>query len=147
MGFPVMNTGMGCHFLLQGIFPTQGSNPGPLPCRQILYRLSHQASSIPSITPLSLLQWCCPNQGRYLRASTSLIPSFFTTVHMGLTACLRRNINIVHTGPRSQRLYLLVQFSCSVVSDSLRPRELQHARPPCPSPTPGVYSNSCPLSP
>ena len=39
-----------------------------------------------------------------------------------------------------------VQFSLSVVSDSLRPRELQHTRPPCPSPTPGVHSNSCPLS-
>ena len=39
-----------------------------------------------------------------------------------------------------------VQFSHSVVSDSLLPRGLQHARPPCPSPTPGVYSNSCPLS-
>ena len=38
------------------------------------------------------------------------------------------------------------QCSCSVVSDSLRPHGLQHARPPCPSPTPGVYSNSCPLS-
>ena len=37
-----------------------------------------------------------------------------------------------------------VQFSRSVVSDSLRPRESQHARPPCPSPTPGVHSNSCP---
>src|SRR5574340_2802 len=35
-----------------------------------------------------------------------------------------------------------VQFSCSVVSDSLRPHELQHARPPCPSPTPGVLPNS-----
>ena len=35
-----------------------------------------------------------------------------------------------------------VQFSRSVVSDSLRPRELQHAKPPCPSPTPGVYSDS-----
>ena len=42
---------------------------------------------------------------------------------------------------------LLVQFSCSVMSDSLRPHGLQHAcRPPCPSPIPGVYSNSCPLS-
>ena len=40
-----------------------------------------------------------------------------------------------------------VQFSCTVVSDSLRPHELQHARPPCPSPTPRVHSNSCPLSP
>ena len=39
-----------------------------------------------------------------------------------------------------------VQFSRSVMSDSLRPHGLQHARPPCPSPTPGVYSNSCPLS-
>ena len=39
-----------------------------------------------------------------------------------------------------------VQFSCSVVSDSFWPHGLQHARPPCPSPTPGVYSNSCPLS-
>ena len=39
-----------------------------------------------------------------------------------------------------------VQFSCLVVSDSLRHHELQHARPPCQSPTPGVHSNSCPLS-
>ena len=38
------------------------------------------------------------------------------------------------------------QFSCSGVSDSLRPHGLQHARPPCPSPTPGVYSNSSPSS-
>ena len=37
-----------------------------------------------------------------------------------------------------------VQFSCSVVSDSLRPHGLQHARPPCLSPTPRAYSNSCP---
>ena len=36
------------------------------------------------------------------------------------------------------------QFSCSVVSDFLRPHGLQHGRLPCPSPTPGVYSNSCP---
>ena len=39
-----------------------------------------------------------------------------------------------------------VQFSCSVVSDSLQPHGLQHARPPCPSPTPGACWNSCPLS-
>ena len=39
-----------------------------------------------------------------------------------------------------------VQFSQSVVSDSLQPHELQHARPPCPSPTSRVYSNSCPWS-
>ena len=52
------------------------------------------------------------------------------------------------------KLYLLytsvqfssVQFSHSVVSDSLRPHELQHARPPCPSPSPRIYSNLCPSS-
>ena len=38
------NTGMGCHALLQGIFPTQGSNPGLPHCRKILYHLSHQGS-------------------------------------------------------------------------------------------------------
>ena len=38
------NTGVGCHFLLQGIFLTQGSNPGLLHCRQTLYHLSHQGS-------------------------------------------------------------------------------------------------------
>ena len=39
-----------------------------------------------------------------------------------------------------------VQFSCSVVSDSLRPHELRHTRSPCPSLTPGVHPNPCPLS-
>ena len=42
-------------------------------------------------------------------------------------------------------LWSSVQFSRSVVSDSLRPHESQHARPPCPSPTPRVHPNSCPL--
>ena len=42
--------------------------------------------------------------------------------------------------------YSSVQFNLSVMCDSLRPHGLQHARPPCPSPTPGVYSNSCPSS-
>ena len=41
---PGKNTGVGCHALLQGIFPTQGSNSGLPCCRQILYRLSHQGS-------------------------------------------------------------------------------------------------------
>ena len=45
----------------------------------------------------------------------------------------------------SPQHYWHLLFSCSVVSDSLQPHEPQHARPPCPSPTPGVYPNSCPL--
>ena len=47
-------TGVGCHALLQGIFPTQGLNPGPLPCRRIFYHLSLQGS--PSFLNL-LLYW------------------------------------------------------------------------------------------
>ena len=43
-GFPGKSTGVGCHFFLQGIFLTQGSNPGLLHCRQTLYPLSHQGS-------------------------------------------------------------------------------------------------------
>jgi len=43
-------------------------------------------------------------------------------------------------------LFISGQFSRSVVSDSLQPHGLQHTRPPCPSPTLGAYSNSCPLS-
>ena len=42
--FPGKNIGVGCHALFQGIFPTQGLNPGFPHCRQILYHLSHQGS-------------------------------------------------------------------------------------------------------
>ena len=54
---------------------------------------------------------------------------------------------LTSTKPAGQVLvFSSVQFSRSVVSDSLRPHELQHARPPCPSPTPGVHSDSRPSS-
>ena len=55
----------------------------------------------------------------------------------------------LNTGITREFLHLsvqFVQFSCSVMSDSLRPHGLQHARPPCPPPAPGICSNSCPLS-
>ena len=44
--FPSKNTGVGCNFLLQRIFPTQGLNLGLPHCRQMLYHLSHQGSSL-----------------------------------------------------------------------------------------------------
>ena len=52
----------------------------------------------------------------------------------------------IKLGVPSAFLQPSVQFSCSVLSDSLRPLELQHARPPCPSPSPGVHSDSRPSS-
>ena len=53
---PGVNTGVGCHALLQGILPTQGLNPGLLHCRQILYHLSHQGSPISSYMDTSLME-------------------------------------------------------------------------------------------
>ena len=50
------------------------------------------------------------------------------------------------SNPTPGWIFSLVQFSRSVVSSSLQPHGLQHTRPPCPSPAPGVYSNSCPSS-
>ena len=50
------------------------------------------------------------------------------------------------TAEKKSRHITFIQFSRSVTSDSLRPCGLQHARPPCPLPTPGVHSNSCPSS-
>ena len=50
------------------------------------------------------------------------------------------------TWKKLKRIFSSVQFSHSGVSDSLEPHEQQHARPPCPSPTPGVHPNPCPSS-
>ena len=74
---------------------------------------------------------------------------------LGLINSFRRNClptlsskksKLISSGNSSQRTRYYrvqsVQFSCSVMSNSLRPHGLQHSRPPCPSPTPGVYSNS-----
>ena len=52
------NTGVGCHALLQGIFPTQGLNPGLLHCRWIVYCLSHQGSLCQDFSLLLLFVWC-----------------------------------------------------------------------------------------
>ena len=69
---------------------------------------------------------------------------------MPLTHKVTRNVKHRRTCNQHSWIVMVrvgsVQFSRSVVSDSLRPHELQHARPPCPSSTPGVYSNSCPLN-
>ena len=128
-------TGVGCHFLLQGIFPTQWSNLHLLHWQWILYHLSHQENS----------------------------PSYECVTYFTPEGLRRNILSIVEISkPRfcgfcwfvfwSTELYSLrfqfssVQFSLSFVSDSLRPHELQHARPPCPSPTPGVHSDSRPSS-
>ena len=56
--FPGKNTGVGCHFLPQEIFPTQGSNPGLPRCRQTLYHLSHQGSPFYSYVSIKWRKVC-----------------------------------------------------------------------------------------
>ena len=74
MDSPGKNTGVGCHFLLQGIFPTQETNPGLLHCRQILYQLSSAGSVGPKTTrPVGQTQ--CPSFSEGSRHS--LLPRFW----------------------------------------------------------------------
>ena len=134
-----------CHFLLQGIFPTQGSNP----C--LLRLLRWQADSLP----------LCHLESPYVSPSLPIYPSeglyfsftgYFCTYTFSDVLGLILLINILLSG--LSRIFIFkyvfqfssVQFSRSVVSDSLQPHKLQHDRPPCPSPTPRVHPNSCPLS-
>ena len=68
------------------------------------------------------------------------------SIHVNKLVCFSFvNLSVItEVSARTQKSS--VKFRCSVMSDSLQPHGLQHTRPPCPSPTPGVYSNSCPLS-
>ena len=88
---PGKNTGVGCHDLLQGIFPTQGLNPGLPHCRQILYHLSHQGNQ--SICLLSLIS--------ALLQSLCICCSF-------LSGCLSLT-------PTHNCLFLIPQVSCQML--------------------------------
>ena len=66
-----------------------------------------------------------------------LVLSIHPSIYQAVNICIVLNQNHILSS---------VQFSHTIVSDSLQPHGLQHARPLCPSPNPGVYSNSCPLS-
>ena len=67
-------------------------------------------------------------------------------VHWSLNQYVSKELNCDKLRKYYKTYHPSVQFSRSVVSDSLRPNELQHTRPPCSSPTPGVHSDSRPLS-
>ena len=64
----------------------------------------------------------------------------------GKQSCCHNHWSRLFCRSRLNLLFSSVQLSRSVVSSSLRPHESQHTRPPCPSPTPGVHSDSCPSS-
>ena len=78
---PGKNTGVGCHFLLQGIFPTQGLNLGLLHCRRSLYCLSHQGNSLlqePQETQdFTILPWRTRSMKNSLISDTNPVSSSF----------------------------------------------------------------------
>ena len=132
---PGQNTGVGSLFLLQGVFPTQGLNPGLPHCRQILCQLSHKES------PRILERVACPFSSESSRPRNG---AGVSCTAGGFLPTERSGKPVFMEGEPC--LFSSVQFSLSVVSNSLWPHELQHARPPCPSPIPGVHPNSCPSS-
>ena len=121
MDFPGKSTGVGCHCLLRA--------------RCDLTNNTFFFAGI--MVTLKILERKC---------SLSLFKYESEIIKFDL-ASYNININIVLFTSLSQVPWTAPQFSRSVVSDSLRPHELQHARPTCPSTTPGVHPNSCPSSP
>ena len=100
--------------------------------------------STASLQPHALYNpWNSPGQNIGV-GSCSLLQVIFST--QGSKPGLPHRKQILYQLSHQGSPVCRVQFSLSVVSDSLRPHGLQYARPPCLSPTPGVYSNSCPLS-
>ena len=94
-----------------------------------------------SILPSSLLPGCYCWRFLACRCITAISVSTDTWSSPCICVCVQ-----IYLFLQEHRWLNSVQFSRSVVSDSLWHHESQHARPPCPSPTPGVYSNSCPLN-
>ena len=133
------------HALFQGIFPTQQSNL----C--LLHLLHWQAGSLPLVPPgkplisYMTVQMICLNYCVFVSWGVS---PFHLSCQFYVYGVISLFIMLVMYLMSAQFVLIFssVQFSHSVMSDSLRPHESQHARPPCPSPTLGVYPNSCPSS-
>ena len=93
---------------------------------------SPPGSSVHGISQARILEWVA------IPFSRGIFPT--QGPNLGLLHCRQVLYRLNHQGQAS------VQFSCSVVSDPLRPHEPQHARLPCPSPTPRVHPSPCPSS-
>ena len=110
---------------------THREGPGRLPSHVMPYHFDASAYCFKALLPQ-----VNPHSSSSLRGNRKKLPSF----HHVLLHPSGYNGSYIRLGCDS------VQFSRSVVSNSLQPHESQHAGPLCPSPTPGVHSDSCPLS-
>ena len=118
-----------------------GLQPSRLPCPSPSPRLCSDSCPFsqwcqPTISSSSTLFLSCPQSYPALKSFPMI--QLFTSRGKSIWALASASVL-----PMDQSIS---QFSRSVMSDSLWHHGLQHARPPCPSPTPWVYSNSCPLS-
>ena len=104
------------------------------------------SSSYPDTLTSPHCTWTGKAQEPFLWCEWKLKPQYCGAPFLLLRVA--KNFSSMWWGYRGTRklVYSSVQFSCSLVSNSLRPDELPHIRLLCPSPTPRVYSNSCPLS-
>ena len=93
--------------------------------------------SVHGISQAGILKWV---------AIHSLLQGSSRPRNQTRVSCIAGGFFTISATREAQVQFSSVQFSCSVMSDSLRPHESKHTRPPCPSPTPGPYSNPCPLS-
>ena len=108
--FPGKNTGVSCHFLLQAIFPTQGSSPGLLHCRQILYCLS-QLQSDPEINGSNKIEICTLTVQGWQASSTPSSDLWFRWAGqfyhlMGIVINCIRELSL--EGPAVQRGHILL---------------------------------------
>ena len=120
--------------------------------------LRRHPNTVLSQSPCGSRSWCAqgafePSEclwqvwGLILNVIVPLVPSFWGfSFAPGGGVSPRSHSSVTQSLLQHMRETSVSQFSLSVVSDALQPHGLQHARPPCPSPTPGVYSNSCPSS-
>ena len=122
--FQARNTGVGFNFLFQGIFQTQGSNPHLLHRQTDSLPLHHQEVQILTLQPYFIFLQFFPTCGLVIKIFRTFLKAEFPKLCPFYTC-----------------FFSSVQFSHSVVPDSLWPHEPQHARPPCPSPTPRVHPN------
>ena len=137
-------TSLLCHF-----YPLVISDPKDSAFIPLLWRTVHRVWKDPSYTcelgsdPLSPAQYCSTNSFVLLILPVCWILSISMQTYYFFCNIFRRSSPPPHHGYLSVPL-ILSQFNRLVVSDSLWPHGLQHARPSCPSPTTRAYSNSCP---
>ena len=146
MGFLGQEYWRDCHVLLQRIFPTQGSNLCLLNCSWVLSNIKQKVQKkifLIKKKKTYLVDWSqyrFPGPSPRFRLTTSglgeecahLARSQLTSMWLVCGPQFENRCSILHSD----------QISRSVVSDSLRPHESQHTRPPCPSPTPRVHPDT-----